>query len=236
MIRLFPRSPVLRPAGFGLCLAVLAAGGAGAPQASTSYPAFVMPAGCELIVTTQYSDCSAQVAYSCAGSDPGVRHLANIYADGLGYMSSVDATYTWIDGLNLADGSYEVTQFPVLDPIDTDNLQAAGIDAFSLVRTVRETGATLRFNGYDWLTGFDTEIDGVRLLETTFHVRAVAEDGSIFYEAEGTEFLDPDLGLFHQGRTWYDGNTEEVWATAPVEFDFPGEPAAADFTPRFGCE
>lgn len=226
----YPTAPIrLTVAALALAVPTLAA------AQETVLPDFVMPEGCDLVVIVQSSNCTATVTYTCADAEPGVRHLATIYEDGFGYYSEVGPTYLWLMSFNMFDGDYQETILPAADPIDIGNLLENGIDSLSFSQVERSTGRIINWTGYDWLSGFDTTIDGVLLLETTFHVRGVYEDGTPYYEAEGTEYLDPELVLFYQGRSWYDGDPNTMSVTSPVEFVFPGEENDTFYAPLYGC-
>ncbi len=231
-------SPTRRPAALPLAFCALTAAfgtQATAQENPLMLPAFTMPRGCELIVIMQAPGCFASVIYSCEGDAQGTRRIADMVAEGMTYHSSVDAVYTWIDGFDPATGEYFETEMPVADTIDVDALVANGVNSFAITQVNRANGERQHFRGYDWLTGNETTIDGVRLLEAEFRMAATFDDGSPYFSAEGTEWVEPDLGLFFTGDVWYDGDASEVYENTPIEFVFPGEPGDTAYQPRYGC-
>lgn len=205
-----------------------------AQDAPLPLPQFTMPRGCEMVVIVQMSDCFANVVYTCADT-PGERNVAYTLPEGMSYHSTISTSYQWLSSLDTFSGDYVETELPAADPIDIAGLVANGIDSFSFSQVNRSTGERFNYTGYDWLSGSETVIDGVRLLETTFRVRSVDDAGTITYDAQGTEYVDPERGLFLQGRTWYDDDPETLYVASPVEFVFPGEANDTTFTPLYGC-
>lgn len=208
-----------------------------APAAWTQ--SFEVPEGCEAFLTVQMRGCGASVFWRCE-ADPTTTW--ELHADGEGpfSLSLYDAEYQWLNTLIYIDGSTERLIQPADDPASLSELLDTGLDSYDF--KVEEFGAeetrTVRYTGYDKLTGETVTIDGVDLLQTEFQTTAVdAGTGEEVYRVAGNQFVLPDERLFFSGTDIFvQGDLTDEGDLTPVQFIQPGAPGFGKIEPLYECD
>lgn len=195
---------------------------------------YALPEGCTGLATLQLNDCTVSQYYRCEGDPAGMTHRDDLTEDGLSFRSVTDAEARWVRSEDfpgpIIDRLGEET-----DPASLTELLDSGQDAYDFV-VISSDGLRQRFTGYDRLTGVETTIDGVRLLETEFEMRALSLDGTLLWTTTGNEYVHEDWRSFISGRRTVtrDGDTFDL-DERPMDFAFPGERGFLARSPIYGC-
>jgi hypothetical protein len=200
---------------------------------------FALPEGCEAFLTIQSKGCNVSVLWRCDVSPAGDFTEASFGPDGLETLVSYAASYQWLDTIYTWDSSREEYLPPAADPIDMATLIDTGIDTydFAMRRFQPDLSYDIRVTGADELTGQTTEIDGYTLELVHTRLEIVAEDGTVEYKAEGTQYFSRALGQFFLGpETVFDtdGNATD-YDSGPLDIILPGEPGFGSSTPLYEC-
>lgn len=201
-----------------------------AAQAADVYD---LPQGCTALATVQSRDCSVSHLFTCA-ERPNHNYRADFTDDGQVFYNIVDHEARWIYSDHIASGHQDHLDTET-DPASMTELLESGVDSFDFTTTSEQVG-TVRYVGYDRLTGTERVIDGQRLLETDFQMRALDAEGQMLWSVQGQEYVHPEWRIFLSGtrQVTADGDT---WSEdgAPMRFALPDEPGHLRNTPMFGC-
>ncbi|MBF9035904.1 hypothetical protein HKCCE2091_16775 [Rhodobacterales bacterium HKCCE2091] len=198
---------------------------------------FEVPPGCTAFLTVQSSSCTVSHYWTCEADAPGTRWRVVIDGEGPFYLSHTDAEYRWLANRELRTGVVNRLVEPEEDPASVTELLETGND--SMAFTMRQQGgfgpAELRYSGFDALTGGEVEIDGERLLVTSFRYEYDAGDG--LRRVSGNQFVHPELALFFGGIETTELATGERFEAdhSPREFVEPGEPGFLTMSPAYDC-
>jgi len=201
--------------------------------------AFTPPEGCEAFLTVQNSSCSVTLQWRCGPSQDVDFWSATFSTEGLESIVRYSADYQWLDAVYMWDSSREEFVPPAADPISLARLLESGLDTFDFTmrRSQPDRSYDVRVVGADLLTGETVEIDGYSLDVVRTRVEITAEDGTVEYKSEGTQYLSRPLGQFFLGTERVfgaDGSVAE-YDDAPVDIIEPGEPGFGATEPLYEC-
>ena len=200
---------------------------------------FTPPEGCTGFLTVQARNCSVSNYYKCAADPAGHQWRADFEVDGvITYLGLIDAQAQWIESYDFFPSNRDVTELPASDPMMFDELSKNGLDSFDFQQR-RDDGRVSRVTGMDRLTGKTIIIDGQPLLETEFVARETHLDGTLIYEARGSEFIHLEFRNFFAGRavvTLGGEGGEFQRDGTPIDFIFPGEDGFFSPNPEYDCE
>ncbi|MBF9029371.1 hypothetical protein HKCCE3408_03080 [Rhodobacterales bacterium HKCCE3408] len=207
------------------------------PAAAQGAATFPIPEGCTGFLTVQSRGCTVSHYWSCAADPEGTFWRVTIDDQGPFYLSYTDEEFRWLMTYELRNGIESELVTPEEDPASLSTLLDEGTD--SMVFTMRRTGPGIdvlrEYTGYDSLTGDEIEIDGERLLITTFAYEYDTDAGR--RETTGQQFVSAERGLFFGGletTTTADGETF-MGDYSPREFIDPGDPGFLTMTPLYDC-
>ena len=195
---------------------------------------FEVPAGCTAFLTVQHMDCIVSHHYTCEAA-PGDSWRADLDGEGITFISRIDADAQWVASWS-GDGA-TVTLMPTRDPISLQALLATGFDAYDFDQQ-EPSGARIRVQGYDQLTGGPVVIDGEELLTSEFSWTMTNEDGEVVLSAEGTEYVSVRHRQFFSrvAEMRVPGMDRPVLRdSSPVAFIGPGAPGFLTQSPTHGC-
>lgn len=198
---------------------------------------FTPPAGCDAYLTVQMKSCLVAHYFTCAGDPEGHRWGATLTEMGPAAMSYVDDEYQWLRTVVFFRGVTEELRQPSVEPASMSELLETGLDTFDFetVSSGAINGQVSRYQGFDRLTGEETEIDGMPLLVTEFEVNEYV-DGALVFARKGNQYVSDRFRLFFGGIETESNGTETVESdTTPVQFIEPGEPGFLDADPIFDC-
>lgn len=195
---------------------------------------FSPPAGCEVFVTVQNADCTAEHMMRCDGQ-AGVTSVT-LYADGGDYVLTVDDEAQWVFSYDDYDGTTETLVEPQTDPSLLSDLLRDRRHTYDFT-TEGSDGAITRFVGKEAVVGDEVTIDGVTLLQTRNEMQAFAGDGTWLWSVVSQEYLHPEWRVWVGGTSMWNTPTDGEYPSdsSPVEFVFPGEPGFLSTVPAYGC-
>lgn len=205
------------------------------PLPSMAQGSFSLPVGCEAYVTVQSKTCTVSHHFTCTDDPAGLQRRVDLNEDGLSYVGAIDAETQWIESFYASSGHSEMLEPAPADRASFTELTEAGADTYDFLTLSDQLGPT-RYVGADSLTGRVVTIDGVQLEETRYSIRALSQDGSELWAAEGFEYISRDWRLFLSGvGTTTVGEDSFESDDSPVEFIFQGEPGFLSPNPKYGC-
>lgn len=219
--------------GIAAALLVLVSVAPGAGMAQT----FTPPEGCTGFMTVQARGCRVSNHYRCTADAPGDQWRADFDAEGVYFVSRIDAETQWVESYDMFPTVKQVLDPNPEDPASfTELLDGADSFAFGLSK---DDGERSRVTGFDRLTGKTVTIDGIALLETEFDFTETSIGGTVMRRAHGNEYIHPEWRLFFAGPSQWDSTGEGDYVPvngSPVQFIFPGEPGFAATEPLFECD
>lgn len=196
---------------------------------------FSLPQGCTAYLTVQSKACQVSHHFTCEGDPEGLQRRVDLDEEGVSYIGAIDAEAQWMESFHVNAGYSERLGDNPADPASFSELTATNRDSYDFTMVSDQIGTT-RFVGEDTLTGEVVTIDGVTLDRTAYQIRAIAEDGTELWRAEGNEFISREWRMFLSGVSRYstpNGDFEDD--NSPVEFIFPGDAGFLSANPKFGC-
>lgn len=196
---------------------------------------FAAPAGCEVFATVQMRSCQVSQHYRCGGDAAGEQWA--LYSDGQGpyYLSKIDAETRWLESYDLDTGEEDRLGVEA-DPASFSTLLATGRDDYDF--TTEGSSGTLRFTGFDELTGERVAVDGVALERTRFALTARDASGQVLWQRSGNQLVHRDWRLF-----WADTETfengfgdRETLVDTPMQVALPGEKGFLSTEPVYDCD
>jgi hypothetical protein len=198
---------------------------------------FTPPAGCEAYLTVQMKGCMVSHYMTCAGDPEGHRWGVTLIEQGPLSLARLDDEYQWLQTTVLPLGITETLRLPATDPASMSELLETGLDSFDfeMVTSGAVEGEVHRYQGFDRLTGEQTEIDGEPLLVTEFSVNEYV-NGRPESGHAGNQYVSERFRLFFGGiESQTDGTDSAEMDRSPVQFIEPGEPGFLDARPIFDC-
>lgn len=203
---------------------------------------FIPPDGCTANLTVQSRGCNVSHFYTCEKDPGGNQWRADFGADGLYYLSMIDAETQWLESYEMNGSSAEPLNKETLDagakdPASLSGLISTGIDTFDFNLT-KSTGEKTHVVGFDQLTGKTAVIDGETLQQTEYEFTQTDASGKVIRHFTGHEYISELYRTFFAGSS--KGQAEDgSWLTvegAPVTFIKPGEPGFGATVPLFECD
>lgn len=201
--------------------------------AAQSAAAFQPPAGCEGVMTVQYSGCIVEHVWRCERDRPGEQWIGLFDEDGPFQLRKVDEEFQWLETFYFNPTATERMLTPAPDPASLDELFASREDLYDF--TVERGGVRTRYQGYDRLTGETVVIDGEPLLRTEFSYQAIDEEGEVLRSRMGRQYVSEKYRLFFFGSVWDAETPDQVTDNSPRSFAFPGDDGFLANDPAFGC-
>ena len=195
---------------------------------------FEVPQGCTAFLTVQHRDCTVSHHYTCQAA-PGHTWRVDMDAEAVTFVSRIDSEAQWIESDDGLGATRTVT--PVGNPISLSNLLATGFDDYDFEQ-IDPTGARIRVQGFDRLTGGPVMIGEEELLTSEFSWTMRAEDGTVVLTGEGTEYVSVRYRQFFSRKSELrlgSGAAPYVRDRSPVEFIGPGAPGFLSLQPTQGC-
>lgn len=190
------------------------------------------PAGCGVALEVQYSSCLMSVTWRCDADPEGVRWTALVGEDGLHRVRRLDDEFQWLETIYYPDGRrVQLAPNPV-DPASLTELLDTGYDSYDFTLSY-DDGSTLRYSGFDRLTGEETVIDGVTLLRTEFEYQAHDARGTLRGSGSGQQYVSAAHRLFLFGEMVDASGTRRL--DDPVRLIAPGESGFGASEPIYGC-
>ena len=200
---------------------------------------FTPPEGCQTFLTVQNKSCSVTVQWRCDEAPNDEFWTATYSQDGLESIVSYSGDYQWLTAIYMWDSSREEFTPPAADPVSISTLLEDGADSFDFTmrRTESDRSYDLRVVGADVLTGETTEIDGYALDLVATRVEITAEDGTVEYKSEGTQYVSRPLRQFFLGseRVFETDGSVTEYLDRPVDIIAPGEPGFGLTQPIYDC-
>jgi len=200
---------------------------------------FTPPRGCETFLTVQHKSCMVSVQWRCDETPGNQSWSAMFSSEGLESVTSYSGDYQWLDAIYMWDSSREAFVPPAADPISVSTLLADGVDTFDFTmrRTQPDRSYDIRVVGADVLTGETARIDGYDVDLVSTRVEITAEDGTVEYKAEGTQYLSRAFRQFFLGteRVFSDDGSFEDYDDTPVDVIETGEPGFGMTEPLYNC-
>lgn len=215
---------------FVLPVALLATS-SGADEGERFHP----PQGCTGKLTVQSRGCELDNIWTCEADAPGENWRAVFTAEGLVYLSKIDAETQWLETYDMFPTSSERLVQPAPDPASLTELLETGTDTYDF--RMQTSVGPVRYVGFDRLTGEQVAIDGEPLLPTEFRAEVTPPDGAT-YTVHGNEYVSVTHRRFIGGTRTYteaDGTSWDV-DNSPVEFIYPGEPGFFSRVPEYDCD
>ncbi|QFT58080.1 hypothetical protein FIU94_04525 [Sulfitobacter sp. THAF37] len=196
---------------------------------------FTPPQGCTAFLTVQNRSCIVEHLWTCAADAPGLQWRGEIDRRGLVYVGQIDAEAQWIQSYFLISGEREALITPAADPASFSTLLQSGLDTYDF--SLDTADGPHRVVGFDRIAERDVTIDGERLLRTEYSIRKTRADGTMIYEAEGSEYVSETHGRFFSG-TGDVTRPDETFSydSRPVDFIYPGQSGFLSDTPLYGCD
>ncbi|RRH78597.1 hypothetical protein EG244_01190 [Falsigemmobacter faecalis] len=196
---------------------------------------FTPPDGCEVYLTVQAKGCKVSHHYICRADPAGDQWRVDFDLKGPYFVSRINAETEWLQSIDLTSGE-EIRLMPgPADPASFTELTTTGTDSYDFAQSAGRSG-TLRYSGFDHLTGRKTVIDGVELEETAFEFREETLSGQLIGTARGHEYIHRGWRLFFSGpSTWEGDEGRERIDRSPVRFDEPGDAGFRSVTPEYDC-
>ena len=196
---------------------------------------FTPPQGCTAYLTVQTRSCVVEHLWTCDADAPGVQWRGEIDQRGLVYVGQIDAEAQWVQSFFLTTGERESLITPAPDPASFSTLLETGLDTYDFNLDTAE-GPT-RVVGFDRIAERDVVIDGERLHRTEYSIRKTDAEGSMIYEAEGSEFVSVTHGRFFSGTGDVTRpDTTFSYDSRPVDFIYPGQSGFLSDIPLYGCD
>ncbi len=192
---------------------------------------FAAPEGCEATLTVQHKGCVMINVWQCEADDPGDQWIALLTQAGVFSLQKVDNEFQWIENYKVTGNERLLT--PADDPASLTELFEAQIDTWDF--TLDTPNGEERHVGFDMLTGEETVIDGVTLLNTEFQGRTIDSEGIEVESGSGRQFVSEEHRLFFFGTAWDDATPDDIIDMSPVEFIFPDEPGFFSANPKYEC-
>lgn len=200
---------------------------------------FQPPEGCTSFLTVQHRSCTVTVQWRCGPAPEPDFWSATFSQYGLESVVSYTADYQWLDAIYMWDSSREEFTPPADDPVSLDRLIAEGVDTydFTMHRMQPDRSYQIRVVGADELTGETAELDGYPVELVRTRVQITAEDGTVEYKSEGTQYLSRNLRQFFLGveRVFDTDGTASEYDDTPVDIIEPGEPGFGLTQPIYDC-
>ncbi|WP_425099564.1 hypothetical protein [Tropicibacter sp. S64] len=215
---------------FGAALAVLL------PVMAQAGDVFVAPEGCTLDLTTQNRDCRVEHSWHCPQIDADDVWRVVIDETGPVFVSRIDNQTQWVESGPPHDPAQWITQRPIADASNLDELLAGGLDTYDFSQR-RPGGMIERITGFDRIVG-EVVIDGETLYQTEFYATYRDWQGTVLRELEGREFVSGKHRRFFPGyvKEILPDGRETEWSRPPVEFIYPGEAGFAAMQPLYDCD
>ncbi|MFM2356879.1 MAG: hypothetical protein RLZZ528_2615 [Pseudomonadota bacterium] len=197
---------------------------------------FQVPQGCTAYATVQLRNCQVSQHYTCTGDPAGEQWAVYIDGEGAHFASKIDSETRWIESVDLIGGVTDRIDSEA-DPASFSNLLRAGRDDFDFTTTSSD-GETVRYRGFDQLTGEKATIDGVLLSRTRFELTAESPDGSFLWRRAGQQFVSEDWRIFFSDRESFENSFGDKVDSidSPVEFAFPGDKGFLSADPKYDCD
>ncbi len=195
---------------------------------------------CDPILTVQNADCTVTIIRACSDWALGASTSVTYDLNGRISAAASDENGAWLESFTTWDNAWERAIGTPEDPVSLDTLLSEGIDTYNFRITHEVDGESriLQVIGADILTGVEQRIDNVPLKTVTTDLRILEADGSVFYQTQGMQFVQPEMRLWLLGTDSVIGANGSVtnYDSSPVDFIFPGEPGFGETMPLFGCE
>ena len=203
--------------------------------APVSAQTFSLPQGCEGVATVQKRECLVSHLFTCEADGPGTLRRVDLGEEGMTHASLIDAETRWIESFSPATGATDTLVEPEADPASFTGLTATGRDTWDF-EIWSSDGYSVRYVGYDRLTGETMVLDGVTLEQTEFEMRALGQDGAEFYSVTGNEWIVRDWRSFVSGIT-ETTLPDETYTTdrTPVAIFGPGDAGFLTAEPTQDC-
>lgn len=197
--------------------------------------AFSPPAGCTGVLTVQYKQCMVSNIWTCENDAPGEQWVALFSDAGPFQVRKVDSEFQWLETYYMTPPRTEHMQIPAPDPENLTELFATGEDLYDFTILTTPGNNSVRYQGYDRLTGETVVIDGEPLLRTEYSYQAMGPDGTVLWSRAGNQYVSEKHRLFFFGTSWNAGEREQATDSSPVEFIYPGEPGFFPNRPIYDC-
>lgn len=195
---------------------------------------------CEGFLTVQSRGCFVTNFWTCGDAPEGYVYRASFDDQGPLVAGAYDIDRNWVDTV-FSDGWRERLLYPLTDPISADELVERGMDAYDFETITNSEDEDLsvvrtRIRGVDLLTGNETAIDGIDLLELQYYLTYTNSAGDLYSQGRGRQYFSPEYRLFFAGEDeWDSGSGYEAYDNTPVDFIEPGEPGFGAQTPVHDC-
>lgn len=213
-------------------LAALVSGAGGVAAAAT----FQVPQGCTAYATVQLRNCQVSQHYTCTGDPAGEQWAVYLDGEGPHFASKIDSETRWIESVDLIGGITDRIESEA-DPASFSNLLRAGRDDFDFT-TTSSAGETVRYRGFDQLTGEKVTVDGVALSRTRFELTAEGPDGTFLWRRAGQQLISEEWRIFFSDRESFENSAGDKVDSvdSPVDFAFPGDKGFLSADPKYDCD